>query len=554
MKKFLFIVVGMLSLQAKPLNAQDNTTTEIKKTEIIGNLLYIPNSKNVYLATSGCDNNQLYKLQFDDKNWEFETRNFGGTKLQQKMALSLIGKEKIEFVKKVEAHNLSNIGVFVEKLFESQNKLFLLDQNFFDKDGIIYLDGNTLFHSLKLNEFVPISIGYIMVKESDKFQVFYKLSENDEPIEIFSGDLSLFNKNNVSTLSYQKDEENLSLVVKVDSKYIVYAYHTGQKLFYPEKLESKNRYAEIGKTTRGLRSVPAILLLDIINKDSSFIISRNEISDLSSKGKFTTPKKAGVDTITMSSSSLKKKDLFTYLYNGGKYNYNDTLVVLNNFKENTFTGYFGENKNEFVLTSFPYDPKLGMIEFQGQKTNFDEMIELCPNAPDVVRRIEALNNRLETIKRNSAIEDAKINRFQFIIEEAKDESGLEVTNIKVLKDCKLFDISDDNNRKAISELVSEVREKRSIASSELSNVISEFTAVNAQIKGLCKSVEEVDPSAPKFLTKMANVADKASKGVLQAQLVGTASKATELFNSVKASKEQLDNAKKVIDNYKKATN
>jgi hypothetical protein len=555
MKKILFCLIAFFILQPNKLIAQDNTVTEIKKTEIIGNLLYIPNSKNVYLATSGCDNSQLYKLQFDVKNWEYDSRNLGGTKLQQKMALSLIGKEKMEFVKKAEAHNLSNIGVFVEKLFETQANNFILLQKNLDNEGVIYIDGNNMIHRLKFNEFVSTSIGDIMLKEADKFQVIYKLGETEEPTEIFSGDLSLFNKNTVSALSYKKEQDNLSIAVKADTKYIIYSYNSAQKLFYPEKIESNNRFAEIGNTLRGLRSVPAIYLIDKINKeDSTLTISINEISDLSSKGKFNTPKKASVDTMTLSWRNFKTKDLLTYYYNGGKYNYNDTLVGLTSFENFTFTGYFGENKKEFVLTSFPYDPKMRIVEFQGQKTNFDEMIELCPNAPDVVRRIEALNNRLETIKRNSAIEDAKINRFQFIIEEAKDENGLEITNIKVLKDCKLFDINDDNNRKAISDLVSEVREKRATASSELSNVISEFTAVNAQIKGLCKSMDEVDPSGPKLLTKMANVADKASKGVLQAQLIGTASKATELYNSVKASKEQLDNAKKVIENYKKATN
>lgn len=548
--KHLTLTVVMLFI-FQFIFSQEKNTIEVKKVEINGNLLYNKINGNIYFTKNDCDDNKIVKLGTDLDQWEIDLRTFGGSKLQQKMMLGMMSKEQKEARSNNEAHFLKNIKNILDPIFEYSNNPYEIIKKGTKNDKIYYVDSRYQTYPLIEGEFVASNDGNFMVSSKDSFRITYKSEISKDPVILFSGDINQFNFNNVSSISFFQYEKVLSIVVKNNNKYSVRAYNTLHNVFYPESFESDFNFSKVNFSMRGLKVVPELITVSSINDESKYVLlNKNEISDLNKKGEFNTPKKliSSIDTLRKYS-----KDLLSFLFSGGKYEYNDTLIALNNFENHSFSGYYSESENNFLLTSYPFDATMKMNDFSGTKQTFDELIEFCPSAPFVIKEIANLNQQLEETKRKGNIDDARMKKFQFKIEEVKDAKGAEITEIKILKDCKLFELSDSSNRKAISELVEEVRKNRQEAIGNLSNALTKFTKLLADVKMLCTVTEDIDTGGSKLLGGLSKIADKASKGVLQAQLVGTITKTTELFNSYKASKEQLDNAKKAIENYKEAT-
>lgn len=531
--------------------SQENVTNEMKKTEIIGSFLYSPTSGNVYLISSDCENQKLLKLEFDDKNWKYDTRNLGGNSLQQKMSLAIIGKEKMKLVEKNEINTLSNLGYLMDKVFDYSNNPYLAISKNFTSDGIFYIDPRYNYTKLKADEFVPTFDGNVKVVSNEKFSIYFRSHFNDTVEEIFSADPNEFNLNNVKSIAFNQYDKNLAITVKKEGIYITRYYNSEFKKFFPESTETKYNFCRVGQILKGLKGVTSVSYISSLDPDKKIVFIQNiEVSELNKKGDFESSKKPQSTTDTL----IKfPKDWVEYFYNGGKYQFSDTLTGLGSFDNYTFTGYYAESNNAFTLTSYPYDPRMQSVEFLSAKTDFKDLIEMCPNAPEVVREMEELNTKLEEIKRQGLIDNAKMKRFQFTIEETKDPDGMDVTNIKILKDCKLYDLNDSTNRNSLKELVNTVRTTRAKAIDELNETINKYTTLSKRVKSLCSTTQDIDTQGSKLLGALSKVADKSSKALLLSTLVSTTTKATELFNSYKAAKDQLDNAKKAIDNYKAVT-
>jgi len=459
MKNTLITVFVFLFSLNNYLWAQGVTTNEMKKVQLVGSLLYRPDSKNVYLVTNNCDDRKIYRLQFDDKNWE--TTWSGGSKLQQKMAAAMIGKEKMAKFRLAEIRSLRLIGNNLEKIFQNSNNSFKIVSNSLSEKRISFLGSDDFRTLLQLGEFVETTDGSIMIKADEQFKVFLKESESSEPVEIFAGDLNLYNSNSILSISYDFQSEITTVVTKGDPKNKVVAYNSDKKLFYPEQFETEYNYAKSADFVKGLSKVPAVFRVFNIEKDSSKITYNvSQLSDIDKKGNFDTPKKPINESLKL--DSTRSKDFSSFMFAGGRYLFNDTLVGLFNFDNWSFDGYFSD-ESTLVLTKAPYDPRQSLSDFVSTKTNYDDLIEMCPNAPYIVKQIIDLNSRLDALKKRGAIDNAKIKRFQFIVNEVKSQDGSDLTEIKILKDCNLFDLNDDANRKAISELVNEVRANRAAA-------------------------------------------------------------------------------------------
>jgi len=547
-KFFLFLIFLLLSAG---VNSQDNVTNELKKIEIIGSFLYNNENGSTYFVSSDCENQKILKLEFDNNNWAYDTRNLGGNKLQQKMTLAIIGKEKMKIIEKAEINSLANMGVLMGKVFEFSNNPFEAISGNLNKQGTFYIDPRNNYTQLKEGEYLPTFDGNVKIVTGESYLVFFKTNKNDEEVEIFNGDLKDFNSKTVTSISYNQVIGNFAITTKTENGFLIRYYNAKEKKFFPEKTETQFNFCRVGQILKGfnlVNSAESITKIDVDNR--SLLIKKVEISEINKKGEFETSKKPQLTIDTLNKS---QKDWFEFLYKGGRYKYNDSLWGFGNFDNYTFTGYYADTKQSLTLTSMPYDPRMQAQDYLNEKMDFKELIEMCPNAPEVVSKIELLNQKLETIKRQGLIDNAKIKRYQFVIEEVKDVSGMDITNIKILKDCKIYDLNDSTNRNGLKELVNEVRGAREKAIDDLSETIIQYNNLSKSVKNLCSAIQDIDTGGSKLLGSLTKIADKSAKGVLLATLVSTTTKATELFNSYKAAKEQLDNAKKAIDNYKSVT-
>jgi ABC-type transporter Mla subunit MlaD len=105
----------------------------------------------------------------------------------------------------------------------------------------------------------------------------------------------------------------------------------------------------------------------------------------------------------------------------------------------------------------------------------------------------------------------------------------------------------------LKELVNEVRVTRAKAYDDLGETIKQSNNLMKSVNSLCTSTQDVDSGGSKLLGSLTKAVDKTNKGLLKATLISTITKATELFNSCKSAKDQLDNAKKAFENYKTIT-
>ncbi len=120
-----------------------------------------------------------------------------------------------------------------------------------------------------------------------------------------------------------------------------------------------------------------------------------------------------------------------------------------------------------------------------------------------------------------------------------------MTNVRVLKDCKNLDLENTSERDALKELVNNNYKNLVIAIANIASLSAQYVIINSRING-CQL--DVDTKWPEGLGAIANGIAKVG---LKVTLVSTMAKATKVLDSYKNSQSELDNAKKVLESYKK---
>jgi hypothetical protein len=117
--------------------------------------------------------------------------------------------------------------------------------------------------------------GNFMVQFDTTFKVMFKVNLEDDPIEVFNGDLNKYNLNNVSSISYNHFDHTIAITTKKENGYLVEVYNTEWKQFYPETVETKYNFCQIGSTiaSAGLsfRNVPQIVSCNSLDANKKIV-------------------------------------------------------------------------------------------------------------------------------------------------------------------------------------------------------------------------------------------------------------------------------------------
>jgi hypothetical protein len=546
---YLFLA---LFLTYQSVKAQDNVSTEAGKQVILGNLLINSSNNNLYLKTEGCEDSILYYLNFDIDNWKFDYNN--SNKYGNKLAFKMYGKKKIEEINqeaKLEISKTKVMSKFLVKDFKrGSNSIVDYYEEYLKSPQYSYINSIGIPEKLELGVFFETYDGFYKLDFTDKCSISYKKHFNAAEENLLAVSLDTLNKDNfISFHNGLIGLNEMSISTKSNNGFNVQLYNTKLKQFHPEIIPSTNSYSSVSVSSRGLQAlkiIPTVQVVSEVNKDLNLIIfSSTEVSFFNKKDGLEKLK----SPITTTDTLKQPKDLYAFAKSGGLAKYNDTLLEVLNFSKNNFTGSFDETGKSFNLTSFPNEPLGRLSSFTTEKFNYNELLEMCPNKPDVIKELAQLNQEFNQIEIKSRQEQSELKHFQFISEETKDASGLTITSVKVLKDCKNFDLENTTEKQVLKDLLKKKNGELGKAIVNLISVSSKFIVLNSKINGCDASGG--DGSSTGVLASIEKIANKVTQGGLKLILVSTGTRVTNILNSTKNAQSEVENAEKVIESYKK---
>ena len=544
---YLFLVF-ILTYQS--VKGQDNVSTEGGKQVILGNLLINSTNNNLYLKKEGCEDSILYNLNFDINNWKFDVNNSPNPKAA-KLTMKLLGKKKLEEIDenaKLEITKTKGMSKFLVKDYKrGSNSVVDYYEEYLKSPQYSYINNIGIAEKLELGKFIETYDGFYKLEFTDKCLITYKKHIDATEENLLSVSLDNLNKDNFISFYNLIGFNEMSISTKSENGYNVQLYNTKAKQLHPEITPSLNSYSSVGLSIKGLRFIPTVQVLSEVNKDLNLIIfSSTESSYFNKSDELESIKnvKTTVDTLK------QPKDFYAFAKTGGLSRYNDTLLEVLNFSKINFSGSFDETGKSFNLSSFPNDPLGRLSSFAGEKFNYNELIDLCPNKPDVIKELAALNQEFNQIEIKSRQEQSELKHFQFISEETKDASGLPITSVRVLKDCKNFDLENTSEKQILKELLKKKNSELGKAITNLTSVSSKFIVLNSKING-CNAAGG-DGSSTGILASIEKVANKAAQGGLKLILVSTGTRVTNILNSTKNAQSEVENAEKVLESYKKS--
>ena len=567
---YLFLVF-ILTYQS--VKGQDNVTTEGGKQGILGTLMFNKSTNKLYVKPSGCEQNKLFEFKVDQSNYNLDI---------SKTTAFLLGKKMKERILNFELTRLKNLESRTALI--SKNNLNTIEDKikfYFKDDKMVYVDKNYYSNKINSTDFTETMDGLFKIEFSDNFKILYKPIASSEPIEIISLSKDKVNESNFYSFSYDMQDSKLASVsVKNDDKFLVYIYNAEKKSLYPEVSVTNsfnfittklNLFNTTGSTTMAQIAkdmIPRLYTID--EKNNSILVEyvqekkkkKGFFSDLDlgsalkegvsqgTGGRYQPTESKVEEKIEEGAHPTKEyesmsKDIWTYIEDGGLNSYNDTLQELTATKGFLFSGSMSEDGNSLLINTMPTDPSGKLKEFATAKMDYTSLIALCPNKPDVIAELALLNQQFIAIEKKANLEEAKFKRFSIITEEVKDASGLAMTNVRVLKDCKNLDLENTSERDALKELVNNNYKNLGIAIANIALLSGQYIIINSRIDG-CKL--DIDTKGAEGLGAIAN---GIAKGGLKVTLVSTMTKATKVLDSYKNSQSELDNAKKVLESYKK---
>jgi hypothetical protein len=544
---FLFLV---LSLSLQSLKGQDNASTEAGKQVILGNLLINSNNNNLYIKKEGCEDSILYNLNFDLNNWKFDINNSPNPKAA-KLTMKFLGKKKLEEIdenSKLEISKTKVMGKFLLMDYKrGTNSVIDYYEEYLKSPQYSYINNIGIAEKLELGKYIETYDGFYKLDFTDKCSITYKKHFNAEEENLLSVSLDTLNKDNFVSFYNLIGFNEMSISTKSNNVFNIQLYNTKAKQFHPEITPSTNSYSSVGLSLKGLRFIPTIQVVSDLKKDLNLIIfSSTESSFFNKSDELESIKNARTTIDTLK----QPKDFYAFAKNGGLAKYNDTLLEVLNFSKNNFTGSFDESGKSFNLSSFPNDPLGRLSNFATEKFNYNELIDLCPNKPDVVKELAQLNEEFNQIEIKSRQEQSELKHFQFISEETKDASGLPITSVRVLKDCKNFDLENTTEKQVLKDLLKKKNSELGKAITNLTSVSSKFITINSKING-CNAAGS-DGSSSGILASIEKIANKAAQGGLKLMLVSSGTRVTSILNSTKNAKSEVENAEKVLESYKKS--
>jgi hypothetical protein len=566
--RHLFVILFLCSSCLS--NAQNNISTEGGKQSLLGTLVFNKKNEKLYLLPLSCEMNRLYEFKVDQLNYLTNTPFTYGKKLKENILnYELTRLENLD--KRVAMISKNNLNSFQDKiqLYFKDEKMIYIDKNFYPNKIENSIDG-----------FTQTMDGLFKLEFGNSFKIYYKPTNNSEVIEIFNLPIDKINQSNFCSFSYDIEYSKLtSISVKENDGFIIYIYDPQKKVMYPE-ISSKNSFNYI-TTKLNLFNTQGSATMNEIAKDMIPRLYTYEQNQVFVKYFTEKPKKKksffgelmadmgeglmeayGNNSMANNQKDELKnmegvyptleyesmsKDIWTYIEKGGINNYNDSLVELTATYGFQFSGSISEDGETFLINSMPSDPSGKLKDFLTAKFDYTSLYELCPNKPELVSKMATLNNDLIAIEKKANLENAKIRRYSFTSEEIKDSSGLTYTNVKVLKDCKNFDLSNNTEGQVLKELINSNNKNLGVAIANLTSLSAQYLVINSQISGCMMNVDTKGLD-----DRYSTLVNRVSSGGMKTILLFTMSKVDKTLNSLKNSKLELENAKNVLESYKKS--
>ncbi len=598
MKNFIFsiLILTIFVFNFNSFGQETNNTGSLETGVKIGNLFINKGTGDLYIKFKDCLDTNIYKLEIDDQNWKVKFPKWGT--MDDAVALNQFSLPRhyytmSYYLKNYFKNNSKSFFSILKNQIKKGNVYYIsrlgIPYQIDRKEGIYKIDGEGEIHIIKQDTSYLFSFKYIDVEkqfkniQSELIQknMFILNSTDFERLSCFSVD----EQKEKGSLSFDTGSEYKISVIdlsKNQSYQDLYSSNSGYN-FIEKKLMSKKRALyyinSMSESEIGLYYEKSKLEIDSLKKVTTKIFgqvsptySETDINklkvDLEYKYKYLKDNGSLMyvtETAKVASDKLKKietsevypgitfspgdsKVFNNYIFKGGFENFNDSLVQILNLTEYQLDGYV--DKNRFVLTSNFVDPLKRFNTYTAEKLNYKELIEFCQNQPNTILKLETLNNKLSDIENKINLAQTSISRYSFNLSEQKDASGSIITEIKVLKDCKNYDLNNQTEREGLKALVKDRNNKISEAVLILAGVLKDYILINTEIKG-CQ-LKQDSPSGSALVDGLSKFADKASKLALQASLVATTTKATKLLDNSKKANDELSNYSKVLESYNKS--
>jgi hypothetical protein len=577
---YLFFAFFLIYQSVK---AQDNVTNSMDTESKIGSLLFNKNSSSFYVKFKDCIDSNAYKLVIDEQNWSTKDGIF------------------------VPLQYFQLNYFFKEALTNNHTTYLSMIKNSIKKEGLYFIGLNGIPYQINRAEGVYTIPGEGEI-EIKKIESTYKfISRYKDLIKISNyKDSKLIEKplftissddfNKLTCFSNDYSRERATISIDVDTSYLIKVFDCSNDQLFKNVYNSNTPFNYIENQIIGKRR--NLWILKDYNKDEIEELYIKEKLDLETAKKSTykvfgtvyptydqsqlTAMQSNIDkkykllketnfilykleTAKDTKEEIKEKDIemtpyysgFTlgpievksfpnYLYNGGFDNYNDSLVQIMNFTDYQLKGY--KDNQSFFATSIN-DPLNRYRDYAKEKFNYNDLIEFCPNQPNTIKKLEALNVKLNEAETRINIAQSAVSRYTFNMSEQADATGALITEVKVLKDCKNLDLNNQTERDNLKTLIKERNNKVLETITDLTGVVADFIVINSEING-CQVKQEASGSA--LLDGLSKLADKATKFGLKVSLVATTAKAKKLLENSKKTNEELKNYNKVLESYKKS--